>query len=70
MTDTIYRTQDGDMLDEICWRHYDHQAGVVEQVLEHNPRLAALGPVYTENVLIALPQIQRPQRPRTIQLWD
>lgn len=70
MTDTIYRTHDGDMLDEICWRHYDHQAGVVEQVLERNPRLAALGPIYSANVLITLPEIQRPVSSNTIQLWD
>ena len=70
MADTLYRTRDGDMLDEICWRHYDRQSGVVEQVLEKNPGLAALGPIYDANVLIALPEIQRPVSSRTIQLWD
>lgn len=70
MSDAIYRTRDGDMLDAICWQHYGQQSGAVEQVLEKNPGLAALGPVYAENVLITLPQIAKAVAGQTIRIWD
>ncbi|MCJ8268187.1 MAG: tail protein X [Psychrosphaera sp.] len=74
MSDATYRTRDGDMLDQICWLHYDQQSGqqsgAVEQVLEKNPGLAALGPVYPENLLITLPQIVRTVVSQTVQIWD
>ena len=43
-----WRTTDGDMLDDICQRHYG-SAGLNQSlaaVLEANPGLADLGPVY------------------------
>ena len=70
MSDAIYRTRDGDMLDFICWKHYGLQSGAVEQVLQHNPGLATRGPVYPENVLITLPQITKPVKQEVIRLWD
>ena len=74
MSDATYQTRDGDMLDLICWLHYDQrssqQTGVVEQVLLANPGLAALGPVYPENLLITLPQIVTTLASQTVQIWD
>ena len=62
MTDT-YRTQAGDMLDEICWLYYGRTRGTVETVLEANPGLADYGPVLPAGVLVTLPIIE-PQEQR------
>ena len=66
-----YKTRQGDMLDEICWRHYGTQSGAVELVLEANPGLADLGlvlPLDTEIVLPDLPEV--PAEEKTMRLWD
>ncbi len=52
-----YRTRQGDMLDEICWRHYGRQSGAVEAVLAANPGLADLGPVLPVDVAVVLPDL-------------
>ncbi|MFP4182779.1 MAG: tail protein X [Thiohalospira sp.] len=52
-----YRTTDGEMVDEICHRHYGRTRGVVEQVLEANPGLAARGPILPAGVRVELPEI-------------
>jgi phage tail protein X len=74
MNDVIYQTRDGDMLDRICWLHYTQQynqhARIVEQVLEKNPKLSALGPIYSENVLITLPHISTTVANQSINIWD
>ena len=74
MNDVIYQTRDGDMLDYVCYLHYGEQyhqnARIVEQVLEHNPNLSTLGPVYPANVLITLPHISTNTRDDAIKIWD
>ena len=71
MSDVIYVSAAGDMLDRIAWRHYGFQAGTVEAVLEANPRLSAWPPVLPEGVRIILPEIARPRgTPPKIRLWD
>ncbi len=61
----------GDSVDGLCWRHLGSSA-VLEQVLEDNPGLAALGPILPEGTLVQLPD----RVPSTttgkslIQLWD
>lgn len=66
-----YRTQDGDMLDDLCWRHYGRQSGAVEVVLEANRGLAELGPIYTTGTLIALPDLAPPAASAgPVRLWD
>jgi phage tail protein X len=67
---TQYRTSDGDMLDDLCWRHYGCQCGYVEQVLDINPGLADLGPVYATGVVITFPDITPPTRHGPVRLWD
>jgi len=60
----------GDTVDALCWRHYGRTAGVVEAVLEANPRLADLGPVLPHGQRVTLPE-QAPQpQTQTVQLWD
>ncbi|WP_425063186.1 tail protein X [Pyruvatibacter mobilis] len=66
-----YLTRDGDMIDAICFGHYGRSIGVVEVVLEANPKLADLGSRYDAGVLITLPDIEDGE-PETAQvrLWD
>lgn len=65
-------TQDGDMLDEACWRYYGRQGGAVEAVLAANPGLAARGAVYPAGQPIALPDLAQPRRPVRdwVRLWS
>lgn len=65
-----YRTRDGDMLDEICHRHYGRTSGAVEAVLEANRGLVALGPVYGAGVVIVLPSLPAKPSKKTVRLWD
>lgn len=65
-----YRTIDGDMLDDLCWRHYGRQSGAVEPVLEANPGLADQGPIYPSGLLITLPDLPPPQTRAPVRLWD
>lgn len=51
---TLYRTADGDMLDAICHAQLGSSAHL-PAVLEANPHLADLGPVYPAGVVIVLP---------------
>ena len=65
-----YRTADGDVLDEICWRRYG-RADAVPAVLAANPRLADAGPVLPAGVLIALPDLPRASRALPAErLWE
>lgn len=65
---TVWRTTSGDMLDAICRAHYGTEAQV-PAVLDANPGLAALGPVYPAGVLITLPVIAAPATPGQLRLW-
>ena len=69
---TTYRTREGDVLDELCWRHYGRQSGAVEAVLAANPGLSDLGPIYPSGVLIALPDLApaAAETPAPVRLWD
>lgn len=65
-----YRCSDGDMLDDICHRHYGRSSGAVEAVLEANPGLADLGPVYSAGTEIILPDLDLSAEQQTVKLWD
>lgn len=66
----IYRTSDGDVLDLVCWRHYG-RTDVVEAVLDTNPGLADLGPVYSAGVSVILPDLApEPVVQDVVRLWD
>jgi len=67
---TTYRTRDGDMLDNICWRHYGRQSGAVEPVLAANPGLADLGTTYATGVLIDLPNMAVETVSGPVRLWN
>jgi phage tail protein X len=65
---TVYRTRDGDMLDTICKAALGAEAHVAS-VLDANPHLADLGPVYPAGVLIVLPAVAVPAARGDIRLW-
>lgn len=66
-----YRSQAGDMVDELCWLHYGRTRGTVETVLAANPGLAAYGPVLPAGVLVDLPVIAEPQTGKAYkEIWD
>lgn len=63
-----YRTVDGDMLDAICKRELGSEAHV-PAVLEANPRLAGLGPVYEAGLTITLPEVSETVERGRVRLW-
>lgn len=66
----FYRSKDGDMVDQIVWRHYGRQsAGAVEAVLAANPGLADKGPVLEAGHRILLPDLPEPAARREVRLW-
>lgn len=65
---TTYRTTDGDMLDAICKAELGSEAHV-PAVLEANPHLADLGPVYPAGVVIELPAVVQVVATGAIRLW-
>lgn len=67
---TTYRTKDGDMLDDICFKRYGTSTRTTEQVLEVNPRLADLGAVFAAGVEIYLPDLKPSLAVAPVRLWD
>ena len=70
MSNIIYWTKDGDVLDAICQKYYGITSGVVEQVLQVNPHLAELEAVFEAGIKITLPQITQTQETQSIKLWS
>lgn len=66
-----YVTREGEMLDELAWRHYGFTEGAVEAIFEANPRLSAWGPLLPGGVRIILPDLDAPRTtPPKLRLWD
>jgi phage tail protein X len=68
---TEYIAAAGDTVDLIAWRVYGTREGrVVEQVLDANPGLAALGPELPAGARLVIPKIE-PSAARVLaRLWD
>lgn len=68
---TAYARQ-GDTLDALCWRELGATAGVVEDVLELNPGLAALGAILPHGTAVLLPDRSAVKAPTvsSVNLWD
>ncbi|WCH24356.1 tail protein X [Aeromonas salmonicida] len=64
------RSQQGDTLDLILFRHYGYTSGITEQVLNLNPGLATLGPIIPTGTLINMPAAPTQAEQPLIQLWD
>jgi len=65
-----YRTKDGDMLDNICFKHYGGQIGATEAVYEANRGLADIGPVLPAGMIIDLPELPAAEPEAALKLWD
>ena len=66
----IYRTRQGDRVDQICHRYYGRRPGATEAVYQANPGLADLGTVLDSGVEITLPDLPDTTTESTIRLWD
>ena len=66
----IYTTQDGDMLDAICHRHYGQGNVALSFVLDANPGISAYGPTLPRGISIHLPVLPNQEKKKVIQLWD
>ncbi|MGL6147567.1 MAG: tail protein X [Plesiomonas sp.] len=64
------RAMQGETLDMILNRHYGYTAGITEQVLKLNPKLAAQGPFIQMGTVITLPDAPATATQPMIQLWD
>ena len=64
------RSQQGDTLDLILFRHYGYTSGITEQVLNLNPGLAELGPILPTGTLINMPAAPTQAEQPLIQIWD
>jgi phage tail protein X len=67
-----YKTRDGDIVDQIGWRHYGTQsAAMLRAVFKANPGLADHGAVLQAGVDIMLPDIEQPaDEDNGVALWD
>ncbi|MCY7295089.1 tail protein X [Alteromonas sp. a30] len=64
----LYRTRQGDVLDEICFNHYQRE-DLTEFVLHSNRGLAGQGAVLPSGLLIELPEAPNPE-PQLNSLFD
>jgi phage tail protein X len=67
----LVRAQQGDTVDELCWRHLGRTAGLVEVVYELNPGLADRGLILPNGIEVQLPDqpANKPTAP-LLELWD
>lgn len=64
------RTNQGETIDALCWRHYGRTLGAVEAVLQANPGLASHGLILPQGILVNMPQLSAPPLKTTVSLWD
>lgn len=67
---TQMRTQQGETVDALCWRHYGRTQGAVEAVLQANPGLARHGLILPQGILVTMPALSAPPPQPTVSLWD
>lgn len=69
---TTVRSQQGDMLDYLVWKHYGRTEGIVEQVLDHpnNYGLAELPSILPLGTPVFMPVIEEPLVIPDFKLWD
>lgn len=66
---TSYKTQPGDLLDAIAYRHYGATDAdrALAAIYQANPRLAEMSIAPPPDTVIILPDLQTPNQ---IKLWD
>ncbi|WP_448309544.1 tail protein X [Pantoea sp. PGP6] len=62
--------QQGDTVDEICFRYYGRTQQVTEWVYEANTGLAEAGPVLPHGYPVELPDLPESSTGETVNLWD
>lgn len=67
-----YRTREGDVVDDIVFRHYGLlNPAMLRQVFEANPGIADHGAILPANVEVVLPELPQPTgATQGIALWD
>lgn len=66
----IIYAQQGDTVDQICWRYYGRTQQAVERVYDANPGLAESGPVLMHGCEVTLPDLPESSADETVNLWD
>ncbi len=72
MTSTV-KAHQGDTIESICWRELGTTSGgVVEEALDLNPDLVALGTSVAEGAIVTLPDVPASTTTtlETVNLWD
>lgn len=64
-----YITRQGDVVDALVHAYYGGQKGLLEQVLNANPGLAAKGEVLPVGIKIIFPDFPKPKSKESITLW-
>ena len=64
-------SQQGDTVDKLCWQVYGSTSGMVEKVLDANPKLAFMPVLLPLGTLVEMPELAnvKPETPQ-VQLWD
>lgn len=62
--------QQGDTVDDICYRHYGRTQQVVEMVYAANTGLADQGVILPHGCQVELPDLPESSTRDTLQLWD
>ncbi|RYH04610.1 phage tail protein [Salipiger sp. IMCC34102] len=66
-----YRSSEGDVLDDVVFRHYGSRDGrELELVLEANPGIAAVAERLPIGTVVLLPTIVSAPERREVSLWD
>lgn len=65
---TIYKTREGDVLDQICEQYYGRASAFIE-VLNANPGLVQYGAILPLGIDIVLPELSTPVSEGT-SLWS
>ncbi len=63
---TNYQTRDGDMVDEICFKHYGAINGYINSLYEANPMIAKYPVKLPAGITIVLPEVEITEE---ISLW-
>lgn len=66
----IIYAQQGDTVEQICWRYYGRTQQAVELVYAANPGLAESGPVLMHGCGVTLPDLPESPADETVNLWD
>ena len=70
---TTVRSIEGDTVDLVCWRELGQTEEVLEETVERNPGLAALGAILPPGTQLDLPEPSATPDAKTrdiVQLWN